>query len=149
MRLKNQIMTIDGMPVYNAKKPLYIHITKHDVKIGKKKSPAECAAAISAKREMKADEVRVHLGRTYVRKGKEWQRYLTPGSLRSEIISFDRGGTFSPGDYKLGAMTPSHIDDVSRGKASKKPKKQRGPYHFFYGVRAKAERHFEQSRVNK
>jgi hypothetical protein len=50
------------------------------------------------------DESRVHLGCTYLRFGKKWLRYATPPSLKAEIISFDRGGGFYPGDFRLHPM---------------------------------------------
>ena len=135
--------TIDGMPIDDSIKSEVVHITKQDVRLGAKKSPGKCAAALAAKRQFHADEARVHLGRTYLRYGKRWTRFLTPISLKAEIISFDRGGTFTPGDYLLHKMPPAKTmgkrQSMSESKR-KRPIQRRGPYHIFTGVRRRMER---------
>jgi len=142
---KGKHQTIDGLPIVDSHERAPIHITKNDVRFGAKKSPGKCAAALAAKRDYHADEARVHLGRTYLRFGKKWVRYLTPISLKAEIISFDRGGTFSPGDYVLGKMPPAKTMGKRQSASEKRrkhPRKRRGPYHIFTGVRRKVERRF-------
>src|SRR6516162_1349939 len=122
--------TIDGMPIEDATKSLVIHITRKDVKMGAKKSPERCAAALAAKRDMHADEARIHLGRSYLRFGKKWVRYQTSNSLKAEIIAFDRGGSFSPGDYLLHKMSPAKSMGKRQSASEKKrkhPVKRRGP----------------------
>jgi hypothetical protein len=80
---------INGLPIKNAVQSLLIHITGPDIKSARPKRPDFCVVALAIKREMRAKEVRVHLGRVYVRTtGAHWTRYITPGSLRAEIISF-------------------------------------------------------------
>lgn len=101
-------MTIDGIPVIDAKKKVKIVISASDVKRGKNKNPAACAAALACLHDVKGcAKARVHIGRTYLLLKKKWVRYFTPDSLRTEIVSFDRGGGFSPGTYTLSPMTPS------------------------------------------
>jgi hypothetical protein len=142
---KGKHQTIDGLPIVDSIKSEVVHITKQDVRLGAKKSPGKCAAALAAKRQFHADEARVHLGRTYLRFGKKWTRYLTPIALKAEIISFDRGGTFTPGDYKLHKISPAKMMGKRQSASEKKrkrPIRRRGPYHVFVGVRRKVERHF-------
>jgi hypothetical protein len=91
---------IDGKPVADADKPVTVHITPEDCARGSKKDPEKCAAALALQRVAACDESRVHLGCTYLRFGKKWLRYATPPSLKAEIISFDRGGGFYPGDFR-------------------------------------------------
>lgn len=101
--------TIDGLPVIDAKRALKITITKADIRRADRKKPNSCAIARACKRQLSAKEVRVHLSRTYVRMNDtNWLRFMTPTPLRSEIVAFDRGGTFAPGDYNLIKPDASH-----------------------------------------
>ncbi len=96
-------MEINGKKVVNATKKLKIHITPRDASEGASKNPSSCAAARAVKRDAPdCVSARVHIGRVYVETPTKWIRYKTPDSLRSEIIAFDRGGAFDPGDYLLG-----------------------------------------------
>lgn len=92
-------MEIDGLRVVDATRPLSVGVEPIDCKRAKPRDPGECAAALAIIREYKADEVRVHLGRTYVRTGKTWRRYMTPPSVSREMTAFDRGASFEPGEY--------------------------------------------------
>ncbi len=130
-------MEIAGKKVVDATKPATIHITKHDAKVGDNKNPSGCAAAIAAKRDI-ADclSARVHIGRVYIEQKNKWIRYQTPDSLRSEIIAFDRGGSFQPGVYQLRPVAPSQTAEAQaerykanetrhlRASSPNKPRKQ-------------------------
>lgn len=96
--------TIHGKPVVDADKPVTVHITSDDCARGSKKDPERCAVALALKRVTHCAQSRVHLGCTYLRFGNKWLRYATPPSLKAEIISFDRGGGFYPGDFRLHPM---------------------------------------------
>jgi hypothetical protein len=124
------LKAIDGKPVLDAKKPIVLNITPNDIAKADRKEPADCAVARACRRELHAKEVRVHLGRVYVRQNEgNWLRFMTPRSLRSEIIAFDRGGSFEPGEHKLAAPQPSKRATGKR-QGSVKPKgrpKSRGP----------------------
>jgi len=129
---------IDGLPVFDAKRPIKLVITKHDCERGDPKHPESCAAA-RALRRSGAKDVRVHLGRVYARQNDgNWLRYLTPRALRSEIIAFDRGGSFAPGEYHLLAPQPSHRAKGKRyggNKPSRKTGKKRRAPHIITDVR--------------
>lgn len=115
------IKAIDDMPIFNARHALTIHVRPGDISRADKKHPDACAVARACRRELHCADVRVHLGRVYVRQNKgSWQRYLTPRSLRTEIIAFDRGGTFMPGEYVLSAPQPSK-QKVGKRQGSNKP----------------------------
>lgn len=119
---------IDGKPIIDAKRSVTLHITNADIKKSDPKKPENCAAANCIKRELHADEVRVHLSRIYIRANQgNWQRYSTPQALRSEIIAFDRGGSFAPGEYILSPLQLSQRAHRKHKKV-KKPgsKPQRG-----------------------
>jgi hypothetical protein len=112
---------IDGKPVVDADEPVTVHITSDDCARGSKKDPEKCAVALALRRITECDESRVHLGCTYLRFGNRWLRYATPPSLKSEIISFDRGGGFYPGDFRLHPMHES----LRLKPANQKPRAKR------------------------
>jgi hypothetical protein len=107
-KIARKIRTFEGLPVIDAIKDVDLVITKRDTTESKKKDPANCAAALAGRREFKAD-VRVHITRTYVKdvKNKRWIKFVTPERIQKEIISFDRGASFEPGEYTLKAPFPS------------------------------------------
>ncbi len=134
-------MKINDMPVVDATKKLQISITKKDIVKGDNKNPSMCAAAQCLLRLPKVTAARVHLKRTYVQIDKKWVRFDTPSSLRSEIIAFDRGGSFEPGTFTLGPIAPSHRLSGKRTGGRDKPKKKimvakKRPYHATTNVRA-------------
>lgn len=133
-------MEIDGKKVINASKPVLIKITTEDCKTGRTKKPDMCAAALACQRDLKCIQARVHISTTYVETNKHWLRYRTPGGLRDEIISFDRGTGFHPGEFILRPLQPSHQANGARQGGPNKPTKkrsssQRAPYHVTNGVR--------------
>jgi hypothetical protein len=107
-------MEINGAKVVDATKPLTIEILPKDIQKGNNKDPGACAAAQACLRQLHATAARVHIGRTYLMIDKKWLRFNTPRSLRSEIIAFDRGGAFAPGEYTLKPLQPS--ERAKRGK---------------------------------
>ena len=118
-----KVTSINGLPVLDAKAPLTLHILDKDCKNADNKNPADCVVARAIRRETRAIEARVHLGRVYVKTNKDhWTRYLTPKSMREEIIIFDRGGNFDPGEFELRAPPPSSL---ATGKRQGGPHKTR------------------------
>jgi hypothetical protein len=123
-------MEINGKKVVDATKPVLIHITERDATDGDNKNPSGCAAARAVKRDLpECVSARVHIGRVYVETPKRWIRYETPDALRTEIVAFDRGGTFQPGAYKLQvpakrdyskSTSGAQSNGGSRGKNAKK-----------------------------
>lgn len=107
-------MRINGLKVVDATKPVKVHITPHDVKYGDSKNPSSCAAARACIRQKLCTEARIHLGRTYLKQGDKWIRFMTGKALRTEIVSFDRGAKFQPGDFMLYKMGPG---SATTGKA--------------------------------
>jgi len=101
-------MEIAGKKVVDAKRPATIHITPKDVATGANKLPSQCAAAKAAVHSIpECISARVHIGRVYIEQKDRWVRYYTPESLRTEIIAFDKGGSFQPGPYTLRPPSPS------------------------------------------
>lgn len=112
-------MEINGKRVVDATKKLKIRILKADTVKGANKDPGACAAARAAKRSPNCLSARVHLGRVYIEQKDKWLRFKTGDALRSEIIAFDRGGTFQPGVYEVSAPTMSDRPEYRRTKAQR------------------------------
>jgi hypothetical protein len=132
-------MRINGFPVVNATKPIVLKITPRDVAAGKTKDRNACAAAKACLREIAGcTDVRVHLSRTYVKVGNKWHRYATTRAIRQEIIAFDRGGNFEPGEYMLGQgyqATGKQTGSRTSQTRSKRLHKRRASPHHVTGVR--------------
>lgn len=126
-------MKIEGKKVEDANKKLRITIGNIDVKAGALKNAKSCAAAVSLVRQGFCDAARVHVFRTYLKKGNKWLRYKTPPALRNEIIAFDRGGKFEPGDYELSPIPPS--DRTTARTAARKANKTVRKSHKSKGIR--------------
>jgi hypothetical protein len=131
-------LEIKGIPVIDSKKPVTIEITSRDIENGDAKDPGNCAMARACKRARHATAAKVHLTRTYLKVDGKWLRFRTPDSLRAEIIAFDRGGKFAPGEYTLALMPPA----LKLGARKKDPRptrkrgKKRRAYHAVANVRS-------------
>lgn len=137
-------MKISGSKVLDAREHLTIHVTKTDVRLGAKKDATSCAAANAICRQHGAVEARVHASRAYVKKGKTWFRYAVPPSMRNEIIAFDRGGEFAPGEYTLSPVSPTVRLDApikkryaENGSSPQRGRRVKRAYHVVSGVREK------------
>jgi hypothetical protein len=89
-----------GHPLFDGKKPIPFHVTQADVKSASLKNHFQCAAA----KRLVADGYEtacVSLSVAYVVKNGKAYRYSVPPSLRTEIVSFDRGGGFATGTYTI------------------------------------------------
>lgn len=130
----------------DAKTPVVVHITKTDVRMGSLKEASACAAAKAICRQTGCEEARVNIARTYIKKDGKWHRYATPPALRDEIIAFDRGGNFEPGDYTLTPVQPiSRLGSRDRREYMQeynaKPNRNRKAVHrhIVKGVRSRAQ----------
>jgi hypothetical protein len=112
-------MKLGGLPVYDAKEPISFTVTKRDVDRGGVQQPESCAMALACKREQHSKDVRIHLHYSYILEKDHWVRYRTPTSVSREIIAFDRGGTFEPGEYQL--LVPYKSDLIGQLKKRKIP----------------------------
>ena len=137
------VKEIDGLPVLNATAPISLRVTKGDIAKADPKRPNNCAVAIACRRALHVKEARVHLSRVYLRTNDgNWTRYVTPKSLRTEIIAFDKGGAFAPDAFDLGVPGPSRAATGKRQGSAKKvtkktpPKTKRRKPHVVTDVRA-------------
>lgn len=137
-------MKIAGKPVVDARKNILLEITKQDVETSSAKDPYNCAVAKACKRLLDAKEVLIHKSMAYIDVGDKFIRFETPLRLQTEIVSFDRGGGFTPGEYTLNRPNLSHkLGSRSNRKARKshsKSNKDKVPrqYHRIENIRASA-----------
>jgi len=127
-----------SLPIINAKRAIKLVISPKDIARADKQEPSSCVVARACKKLTHATEVRVHLSRVYIRSNEgNWQRYMTPRSLRNEIIAFDRGGSFEPGTFVLGPPPRSRAATGKRQGTDSKVKRgrKRRKYHVITNVR--------------
>ena len=136
---------MDGTDVIDSSRTIKIKVTSADVKRAKRKDPGNCAIAQSVKRCAHVDSVRVHTSRTYVRKHKSapWERFITPMSIRTELVAFDRGAPFQEDEYTLRPMSKTRrMGERKRYYEATKRKaftgKTRAKPHVFAGIRVSA-----------
>lgn len=84
-----------------------IEVTKRDDKTATKKDHKTCAMAVACKRKLGLDGVLISVNTAYLVKGNIARRYKLPESVAREVVSFDRGGGFAPGQYKLSRVPKS------------------------------------------
>ena len=135
-------MEINGKPVVNSKRKFSIEISARDVRLGNTKDPGGCAAARCLMRTVPGiKSARVHMSVTYLEFAEHWERLMTPDSLRSEILAFDRGARFYPGTYNLAPLSPAmQAKHGARQGGPDNPKRKKKkvasrPYHVTKGVR--------------
>jgi len=93
--------------VTDADDDLMVEVNEKDGKVSRRKDHNECAMAVAVRRQEKASSVIISSRTAYVIKGTEAVRYKVPEAVGKEVVSFDRGSSFEPGDYKLKAMPKS------------------------------------------
>jgi len=96
------------LSVTDASRNAVIEVTKKDVDSSKIKKHAECAMAVACKRKFHVDGVVISRTVAYLVKGKRARRFHLPESVSREVVSFDRGAGFAPGNYELAAISPSN-----------------------------------------
>lgn len=140
---------IDDLPILDAKKSIKLIVTAKTVAGSNPKKPDTCALAQACLARPGVKEVRIHLSRAYVRSNDlNWQRYFVSPQLRTEIVAFDRGGKFAPGEYTLSKIRSSKTLGKRTGSKKlkhetyaerKKRESRRGkprPYHVVTDVRS-------------
>lgn len=125
---------IDGQLVVNAKRPVTFVVTTADIKKAARKSNPGCVIAVSCMRELEATAAKVHVARTFLNLGGKWTRFKTSKALRTELIAYDKGGEFEPGEYELIPPSPSDLEPRPANKNPDKRKRRR-PMHIVGGIR--------------
>jgi hypothetical protein len=92
-------------PLKDATRDLVLHITEADIRGAKRGDNSNCAAAHAlCRQEKNFKAARVSKTKTYVfQRDGTMLRFITPGSLYTELMIFDRGGRMEAGDFILQA----------------------------------------------
>lgn len=93
--------------VVDATKPADIRVTPKDAASKAVKDHVACAMAVACKRKFHLDGVIISRTTAYLIKGKQARRFQVPNSVSREVVSFDRGGGFAPGRYRLIPFSPT------------------------------------------
>ena len=119
----------------DATEPIEVSVTQNDCDAGKAMQAGECAMAVAAKRQYKADGIVIGVSASYLIKGTRAIRYQTPASVAREIVSFDRHHDFAPGNYKLSAVSPARRFGVNTHQKGGGHKSKRIVHHHTVRVR--------------
>ena len=125
--------------IVDSRKPLSIEVTGRDVNSAKRKDHQVCAMAVACKRKFKLDGVIISVKRAYAIKGNRAVRFDIPETVSREIVSFDRGAEFVPGNYRLNAIPKSSRSGRSTPRAPRPNGGRKRPYahiHKTEGIRA-------------
>jgi hypothetical protein len=96
-------------PVIDALTPLDITVTKQDITASKPNDPQNCAYARSIRRDHPGiEDCFVNRSSAFIVYPKAIVRYVLTTSMQKEIVAFDRGGKFAPGEYHLCPPCPAH-----------------------------------------
>src|SRR5262245_1503051 len=94
--------------VKDADDSLIIEVTAADVKSSQVRNHNACAMAVACKRSQRLDGVIISVGTAYLIKNEEATRYILPSSVSREVVSFDRNGSFMPGEYHISPFPKSN-----------------------------------------
>lgn len=112
---------------YDSDRPVDVDVSNIDVRDSKPLDPTECAVAKAFKREMHVDAAIIGISSSYLIQGKTAIRFHTPTSVRTELISFDRHGSFEPGHYYLIPQTRNHQLGARKSGSEKKETTDHSP----------------------
>ena len=87
--------------VNDAKAGISVEVTRADERASQRKSHETCAMAVACKRTMKLDGVIISIKTAYMIRGTTATRFKVPERVSREVVSFDRGAGFEPGNYRL------------------------------------------------
>ena len=104
--------------VKDAKGRLVVTVAARDKAAAKKLRHKECALALACRRQFHLDGVLIARSRAYLVKGDTATRYELPMAIQKEIVSFDRGGGFDPGQYAL--LKPARLLGPGGGGRTRK-----------------------------
>jgi hypothetical protein len=101
--------------IINAESPLTIDVPAPLTHSSRRRNAYHCVFAEACMKLPRVAEAIVHVSTAYIRwEGEDhFTRYRVPENLRAEIVSFDKTGSFTSGEYRLIPIQPSH---QARGK---------------------------------
>ncbi len=116
-----------GIPIKDARHPLAISVTKHDVVNALKKDSKRCALSRAVERLPGVIGGYFFKTTAYLRYEDRMVYYLLPPSVQKEIVSFDRSQIFAPNIYQLSPpgnlkarnAARNRADDVERARVKR------------------------------
>lgn len=87
--------------VKDATRSIKIEVTRADARSRHIKGHKACAMAQACKRAFRLDGAVVSRTIAYLIKNRVATRYDVPDTVAREVVAFDRGATFAPGQYQL------------------------------------------------
>lgn len=117
----------DVKKVVNAKTDLNINLRPSDANTAKAQKHDGCAMAVACKRQCKVDGAIVSTTAAYLVAGNKATRYFVPASVAREILAFDRGAGFTPGQYELQKPYPKRLQSgrVKARVTGEKPQRRK------------------------
>ena len=124
--------------VVDADDPITVEVTARDVSTSKRKAHAECAMAVACKRSKNVDGVLISTTSAYLIKGNTAVRYAVPPSVAREVVVFDRGSDFMPGEYSLVPVSGTNRigETRSTGRTTGGHRRPQVRHHMTQNVRA-------------
>src|SRR5262245_23232652 len=126
----------DVTTVKDATRDINIDVTAADARSKGLKNHQACALALACRRKFHLDGAVVARSTVYLVKDNIATRYKLPSAAQKEVVAFDRGAPFMPGEYKLKRIAPSQALGQLKGGHSRKTAKRVEPYHITEGIRA-------------
>lgn len=116
-----------GLKMVDAKKARVIEVVAKDIKQARSQDPRHCAFANACRRTDKKIRA-AYFFRTsaWLEYSDKMVRYILPGSIQKEIVSFDRGGLTAPGTYQLSPPKGSNALGAARARSKKRKKHPKG-----------------------
>lgn len=111
-----------GLKIMDAKAPLVLEVTRHDITNAKPKDPSCCAFACAVKRELGANAAYFFRTVAWIEYEDRIVRYQMPDSMQKEVVAFDRAKAMEPGVYQLSRPGPSR---TTKGRSANRKRASR------------------------
>lgn len=106
--------------VVDAKEGVKVTVTRGDVAWSEKRNGNACVMAKACERSLHVDGALVNRTRAFLIRGNTALRYGLTQRTQREIVAFDRGGQFMPGDYYLTRLIGSEAIGAKRTQTKKR-----------------------------
>lgn len=106
----------NNLKVRDSRRHMVVTVLAKDLKGARRNNPECCAFARACKRQKKVDAVHFFKTSAWIEKDGVLTRFQLPESMKREIIVFDRGGKFAPGEYQLRAVSKARRLGKGSGK---------------------------------
>lgn len=125
--------------VKDGKGDIVVVVTKTDANASLK-NHKDCVMAKACKRLSGVDGAVISVSTAFIIKGDTAYRYRVPQAITREIVAFDRGASFTPGEYELKAPGEWHKTGKQQGTTRnqathRKTGRNSGTRHYTKGIR--------------